>query len=209
MKRFLINFSLIITALIIYFLQENFFNWFTIAGVMPNLFVILVLFIGLFTNKNKGTIYGLIIGMFLDFFVGSKLGIYTITLGLVGLVAGIFDKNFSKDSRMTIMSMVLGSTIIFEVVAYIINYIIYTNSVEISKFIQILAGITASYEIIIYFLNYFILNGNLEILEFLKILLIEIIYNIIITIIIYPLIKKFGYYIENEYKGNKILTRYF
>ena len=64
MKRFLINFSLIITALIIYFLQENFFNWFTIAGVMPNLFVILVLFIGLFTNKNKGTIYGLIIGMF-------------------------------------------------------------------------------------------------------------------------------------------------
>lgn len=148
-----------------------------IAGVMPNLFVILVLFIGLFTNKNKGTIYGLIIGMFLDFFVGSKLGIYTITLGLVGLVAGIFDKNFSKDSRMTIMLMV--------------------------------AGITASYEIIIYFLNYFILNGNLEILEFLKILLIEIIYNIIITIIIYPLIKKFGYYIENEYKGNKILTRYF
>lgn len=177
MKRFLINFSLIITALIIYFLQENFFNWFTIAGVMPNLFVILVLFIGLFTNKNKGTIYGLIIGMFLDFFVGSKLGIYTITLGLVGLVAEIFDKNFSKDSRMTIMLMV--------------------------------AGITASYEIIIYFLNYFILNGNLEILEFLKILLIEIIYNIIITIIIYPLIKKFGYYIENEYKGNKILTRYF
>ena len=177
MKRFLINFSLIITALIIYFLQENFFNWFTISGVMPNLFVILVLFIGLFTNKNKGTIYGLIIGMFLDFFVGSKLGIYTITLGLVGLVAGIFDKNFSKDSRMTIMLMV--------------------------------AGITASYEIIIYFLNYFILNGNLEILEFLKILLIEIIYNIIITIIIYPLIKKFGYYIENEYKGNKILTRYF
>ena len=92
-------------------------------------------------------------------------------------MAGIFDKNFSKDSRMTIMLMV--------------------------------AGITASYEIIIYFLNYFILNGNLEILEFLKILLIEIIYNIIITIIIYPLIKKFGYYIENEYKGNKILTRYF
>lgn len=84
MKRFLINFSLIITALIIYFLQENFFNWFTIAGVMPNLFVILVLFIGLFTNKNKGTIYGLIIGMFLDFFVGSKLGIYTIILWLVG-----------------------------------------------------------------------------------------------------------------------------
>lgn len=177
MKRFLINFSLIITALIIYFLQENFFNWFTIAGVMPNLFVILVLFIGLFTNKNKGTIYGLIIGMFLDFFVGSKLGIYTITLGLVGLVAGIFDKNFSKDSRMTIMLMVLGSTIIFEVGKYI--------------------------------LNYFFIDVNVEIINFIKIMAIEVIYNLIITIIVYPLIQKAGYYIENEYKGNKILTRYF
>lgn len=177
MKRFLINFSLIITALIIYFLQENFFNWFTIAGVMPNLFVILVLFIGLFTNKNKGTIYGLIIGMFLDFFVGSKLGIYTITLGLVGLVAGIFDKNFSKDSRMTIMLMVLCATILVESANYLLRYVI--------------------------------LSINVEIWSFITILVIEIIFNCILTIILYPLIQKAGYYIENEYKGNKILTRYF
>lgn len=177
MKRFLINLGLVLIALTIYILQENFFNWFTIAGVMPNIFIILVLFIGLFASKNKGTIYGLIIGMFLDFFVGNKLGIYTISLGLVGLFAGIFDKNFSKDSRMTIMIMV--------------------------------AGLTFGYEMIVYFLNYFMLDGNLEILAFLKILIIEIIYNILITIIIYPLIKKFGYYIENEYKGTKILTRYF
>ena len=32
---------------------------------------------------------------------------------------------------------------------------------------------------------------------------------LIITIILYPLIQKFGYAIEEEYKGNKILTRYF
>ena len=59
MKRFLINFSLIITALIIYFLQENFFNWFTIAGVMPNLFVIYILFIGLFYSRTAGMTFGI------------------------------------------------------------------------------------------------------------------------------------------------------
>ena len=177
MKKLIINVVLILTLFIIYFLQSDFFNWFTIAGIMPNLFIIFVLFVGLFANKTMGTIYGIILGLFLDLTVGTKVGIYAVCLGAIGFMAGAFDKNFSKDSRMTIMLMV--------------------------------AGITASYEIIIYFLNYFILNGNLEILEFLKILLIEIIYNIIITIIIYPLIKKFGYYIENEYKGNKILTRYF
>ena len=177
MKRFIINFSLIIIAFLIYFLQENFFDWFTIAGVMPNLFVIYILFIGLFSGRNKGSIYGLVVGLMLDILVGNKIGLYTITLGGVGLTAGIFAKTFSKDSRITIMLMV--------------------------------GGLTFAYELIVYMLNYFMLDMNLEILIFLKILVIEVIYNIILTIIIYPLFKKFGYYIEHEYQGDKILTRYF
>ena len=71
------------------------------------------------------------------------------------------------------------------------------------------AGLTFVYELIVYLLNYFLLDANLEIFIFLKILVIEVIYNIILTIIIYPLLKKFGYYIEHEYKDDKILTRYF
>ena len=68
---------------------------------------------------------------------------------------------------------------------------------------------TIIFEIIRYFINYVLLSNSVEILNFAKILAIEVIYNLILTIIIYPLIQKAGYYIENEYKGNKILTRYF
>lgn len=106
MKKFIINISLIILAAIIYFLQENFFSWFTINGVMPNLFIILVLFIGLFAKRTMGTIYGVVIGLILDYLVETKIGINAILLGLVGLMSAIFDKNFSKDSRITIMLMV-------------------------------------------------------------------------------------------------------
>ena len=49
----------------------------------------------------------------------------------------------------------------------------------------------------------------MEIVNFAIILAIEMVFNVILTIILYPLIQKAGYYIENEYKGNKILTRYF
>ena len=144
---------------------------------MPNLFVIFILFIGLFGSKIMGTIYGLIVGLFLDLVIGTTVGINMISLGLIGLLATIFDKNFSKDSRMTIMVMTMAATAIFEILSYLLNYILVAI--------------------------------NLEILNFIKILAIEIIYNLILTIILYPLIQKFGYYIENEYKGNKILTRYF
>ena len=54
-----------------------------------------------------------------------------------------------------------------------------------------------------------ILNINIEILAFTKILIIESLYNVILTIIIYPIIQLTGYDIEEEYKGSKILTKYF
>lgn len=177
MKKLVINLFLILTFFVIYFLQSNFFTWFNIAGIMPNLFVVLVLFVGLFTNKTVGTIYGIVIGLILDLLFGTKIGIQASALGLVGFLSAIFDKNFSKDSRMTIMLMVIGSTIIVEILNYLINYM----------FIGI----------------------NVEIFSFIKILILEVIFNTLLTIIIYPMIQKFGYAIENEYKGNKILTRYF
>ena len=177
LKKLVINLFLILTIFIIYFLQSNFFNWFNIAGVMPNVFIIFVLFVGLFTNKTVGTAYGVVIGLILDLLFSQKIGIQAVTLGLVGFLAAIFDKNFSKDSRMTIMLMVLGSTVIVEVLNYLLAYMF--------------------------------ININVEIFYFIRTLIIEVIYNMILTIIIYPLIQKFGYDIENEYKGNKILTRYF
>ena len=115
--------------------------------------------------------------LFLDLLLGLQVGINAVTLGLIGFLAGVFDKNFSKDSRMTIMIMVLGSTFLAEALNYLLNYMF--------------------------------LSINVEIVNFIIILVIEIVYNLILTIILYPLIQKAGYYIENEYKGNKILTRYF
>ena len=69
MKKAIINIVLILTFFIIYFLQANFFSWFNIAGIMPNLFVVLALFIGLFTNRTMGTIYGVLTGLILDFVI--------------------------------------------------------------------------------------------------------------------------------------------
>lgn len=68
---------------------------------------------------------------------------------------------------------------------------------------------TIVYEVALYLMQYIAFQINVEILQFIKILLIEIIYNVIIIIILYPLIKFIGYEIENEIKGDKILTRYF
>lgn len=177
MKKTIINIILILIAIFIYILQANFFSWFNIAGIKPNVFIIFILFIGLFATRTMGTIYGLIVGLLLDLILGTKIGIYSVGLGLIGFLAALFDKNFSKDSRMTLMVMVVVATAIFEILCYLLNYL----------FVSI----------------------QIEILNFIKILVIEMLFNLILTIILYPLLQKWGYYIENEFKGNKILTRYF
>lgn len=177
MKKLIINISLIIVFIIIYLLQTTFFTSFTIAEIKPNLFIILMLYIGLYMGRSYGIIYGIIYGIFIDIWIGRNIGITSICLAFIGFLGGVFDKNFSKDSRITILLMGTICTVLYEVALYILR--------------NIIIGIDA------------------EVIEFLKILLIEVIYNILLLIILYPIMKFTGYEIENEIKGDKILTRYF
>lgn len=177
MKNTVIVIAIIFVFLIIYFLQVNFFSWFTINGIQPNLFVLLVLFIGLFGGKRLGIPIGILLGISLDFFISKKVGISGIMLGVVGGLGGFLDKNFSKDSRMTILLMTIGVTFIYELGVYLLNVVIVGSSIEL--------------------------------IPFLKIVAIEMIYQVLLTIILYPLIQKAGYYIEETFKGSRILTRYF
>ncbi len=56
MKKALTIIILCIVFILIYLLELNFFSWFTIAGVKPNLYIIFVLFIGLYSGKIPGAI---------------------------------------------------------------------------------------------------------------------------------------------------------
>lgn len=177
MKKTIYVIVLIISFFIIYFLQSNFFSWFSIAGVQPNLFVIFVLFIGLFAGKKLGLVLGTIFGLFLDIVIGRQISISCVMFGIIGIIGEHFDKNFSKESRITIMLMITGITMLYEIACYIFNIIS--------------------------------LNINLEIISFTKILVLEVIYNLLITIIIYPIMQNLGHILEETFKSKNILTRYF
>lgn len=126
---------IILLFYIIYFLQINFFSWFTIRGIMPNIFVILILFLGLFAGKKIGGIFGLIFGIILDILIGKSFGFNGIFLAIIGLLGEYFDKNFSKDNRVTIILMTVGSTILFEIGMYIVNILKFHIEIEILPFI--------------------------------------------------------------------------
>lgn len=137
MKKVIDIFLIALIFFIIYFLQSNFFIWFNIAGIMPNLFVILIMIIGLFIKKKAGFIFGIIFGLLLDLFVGFKFGMNAIALGIVGIVTEVLDKNFSKDNRITVMFLVCILTIIAETVIYILQILFCGASMHVIGFSKI------------------------------------------------------------------------
>ena len=139
MKKALIYISLIFVFIFIYLLQSVFFVNFTIAGVMPNIVVILALFIGLFIGRSRGIIYGIIYGIFMDLWIGKNIGITSVCLAIVGIIGGTFDKNFSKDSRIVILLIGAFCTIVYEVLLYVLQGVFFQISVEVIPFLKILA----------------------------------------------------------------------
>ena len=98
-------------------------------------------------------------------------------LTIVSAIASFLDKNFSKDSKITVIIMVAISTLIYEMGLYMINIFLY--------------------------------NFDSEMKIFMKVLCIETLYNVILTFMLYGLIRKLGNAVERNFKNRNILTRYF
>lgn len=177
MKKFGVSIIFLVIFILLYFLQVGVFSHLPIAGVVPNLFIILILYIGLFANSINAILFGIIIGLFLDLLYGNTVGISAVMFCIIGYLGAYFDKNFSKENKVTILLMVIGATII--------------------------------YELGFYSLNGLILNYDFEWLKLMKIIIFEVVYNSLITILLYPLIQNTGYKVDRIFKKNNILTRYF
>ena len=124
--------------------------------------------------------------------------------GLVfGIVFGLYI-DIILGKNVGISALVLGTI-------GILGEILSKNFSKDSRFIVTFMVIitTAIYEIAVYVLTILRTEGTIEIFAFSKILAVEILFNTLITIIIYPIIKKAGYYVENLFDDKYILTRYF
>ena len=64
-------------------------------------------------------------------------------------------------------------------------------------------------ELISYINQIILFDLSIEIFAFIKIMLIEILFNSMIIIIIYPIIQKSGRLLEKIFTEDKVLTRYY
>ena len=127
----------VIWFLIVYFLQTSFFNYFTIAGIKPNLFIIFIVFIGLNTSKYYAISIGVTVGLLIDFAIGSNIGQNAVLYGLLGYVISLIQVNISKDSRISNVLIIFIATLCVETLFYAGQVFLAGAVLEIKVFAKI------------------------------------------------------------------------
>lgn len=113
-----------------------------------------------------------------------------------------------------ILDLLLGGMIGITSISMLISSIIIMSFKNIltkknmANFLLFILIVTIFYELVYNLIRIGLTNTSFDI-YILKIIAIESIYNILISIIIYPIIEKIGNEIYPEYKKSNILTKYF
>ncbi|HJC38649.1 MAG TPA: rod shape-determining protein MreD [Candidatus Mediterraneibacter faecigallinarum] len=164
-KRFFITAVIIIAA---YLLQCTVFSSLELAGIKPNLLIIITASFGFMRGSREGMLVGFVSGLLADIQFGDMIGFYALIYLLVGFINGLFQRlYFDEDIKLPLFL------------------------ISISEFL---------YGIIVYFLTY-LLRSDFNFLLYLnKIILPELIYTIVITLGLYPLILFINHKLEAEEK---------
>jgi rod shape-determining protein MreD len=78
--------------------------------IVPRLVLIGVIFIGIYLGKNTGLVYGLIFGLLYDIIYTDMIGVYTLTMGLMGFMAGIAARYFHQTLLFTSVTIFILTT---------------------------------------------------------------------------------------------------
>lgn len=69
--------------------------------IVPRFVLVGIVFIGLYQGRNTGLIFGLIFGVLYDIVYTNMIGVYTLSMGMVGFLAGMVSGYFHRTMILT------------------------------------------------------------------------------------------------------------
>ena len=76
-------------GLVILISQATWFHHLTVFGIMPNLIVTWIVYVGFINGKEKGLITGLFVGLMQDILFGRLIGLFGLIYLIMGTAGGI------------------------------------------------------------------------------------------------------------------------
>ena len=120
-KRFLITAVIIIAA---YLLQCTVFSSLELAGIKPNLLIIVTASFGFMRGSREGVLVGFVSGLLADIQFGDMIGFYALIYLLVGYINGMFQRLYFDEDIKLPLFLIAISEFLYGIIVYFLTYLL-------------------------------------------------------------------------------------
>lgn len=101
-----------------YLLQSSVFPYFELAGVVPDMLLILVVSTAFFCGQNAGLVTGFFAGLLMDFCMGDIVGLFAAFYMIIGFLNGYAVKIFDREDYLLPLGMIAVSEFVYSLFYY-------------------------------------------------------------------------------------------
>ena len=112
-----------IIIVICFLLQCTVFHYIELAGVVPNLLLIVTMSFGLMRGLREGLLVGFFSGLLIDIFFGSVLGPYAFIYMTLGYGNGFFHRIYYVEDVLLPMIMISLNDFIYNIIIYVVFFL--------------------------------------------------------------------------------------
>lgn len=112
-----------IIIVICFLLQCTVFHYIELAGVVPNLLLIITMSFGLMRGRREGLLVGFFSGLLIDIFFGSVLGPYAFIYMTLGYGNGFFHRIYYVEDVLLPMIMISLNDFIYNIIIYVVFFL--------------------------------------------------------------------------------------
>ena len=116
-------------------IQLFIFNNMRLFGVKPNMLLISIIVVSLYTSIYSCTIYSFFLGLIIDLMFGGS-GMFTISYTAIGMLLGFINEDYMKENYFSIIILTTLSVALFETVQYFQSMIILSSYVSFFFFLK-------------------------------------------------------------------------
>lgn len=161
MKRI---FSLTILILVCYILQSSVFSFLSLAGIIPNIMLILVVSFALMRGQTEGMLVGFFCGMLFDIFSDSPFGFFMLLYLLIGYLNGFLHQIFYANNVLLPLGMIFTNSFLYNIIIYMLQFLL-RNRTDFGYYFMHVIAPEAVYTLLIAVVLY---NGFLAINQWLE-----------------------------------------
>lgn len=113
-----------IIIIICFLCQSTVFHFLELAGVVPNLLLIVTMSFGLMRGRREGLLVGFFSGLLVDIFFGSVLGPYAFIYMTLGYINGFFHRIYYVEDVLLPMIMITLNDFTFNIIIYMVFFML-------------------------------------------------------------------------------------